>query len=318
MDNAPKTKNRGEALSVAAFVTGGSGLLGEAVARRLSATNRVVASYRHVPANVEVFDDCFGVTDTQSLLRGVPLDLVGEEVHDLLPECDTVIHLAQSHQYKDFPAGASDVFGVNTHATHKLLDAAMKRGAKRFIFASSGSVYHPSDHLLTEKSPLADPWQQGHYAATKRASELLCSAYASKMTIIILRFFFIYGPRQNASMLVPRLIDSVRKERALKLQGQDGFRLNPIFVEDAAEAVIAASRLEASTIVNVAGPEVVTFRQLGEAIGSAVGRKVQFDAVQAIPQHCAADVSHMCRLLTPPATGILAGIKRMVDFTVAG
>lgn len=297
-------------MAAKAFITGGSGLLGEAVVRRMKSAGGIIASYRKRPDGVVAYDPEH--KDGLAPLSGIEVDLAGGEIGAELPPCDTVIHLAQSHRYKEFPAGARDVFGVNVRATQSLLAAAVEKGAKRFVFASTGSVYLPSEDALNEHSPLADQWQQGYYAASKRASEMLCAAYAGHITVVLLRFFFIYGPGQSSTMLMPRLIDSVTQGRDLILQGNHGFRLNPVYVDDAADAVIAASRLTESQVINVAGPEELTFRQLGQEIGLAVGCTPRFSVLEEHnPNHCVADTRLMRERLVVPTTGIAEGLRQM-------
>ena len=63
---------------------------------------------------------------------------------------DGVLHLAQSHAYRDFPAGAVDMFRVNVASTASLLEYARRAGASRFYLASTGSVYEPYTRGMAE------------------------------------------------------------------------------------------------------------------------------------------------------------------------
>jgi nucleoside-diphosphate-sugar epimerase len=58
-------------------------------------------------------------------------------------------------------------------------------------------------------------------------SEIIAENYAPYMNIVILRFFFVYGPRQNTTMLIPRLIRSIKEGNPIILQGSNGIRINP-------------------------------------------------------------------------------------------
>src|SRR5207248_610348 len=83
--------------------------------------------------------------------------------------------------------------------------------------------------------------QPSLYVATKLAAEVLADAHRALFTVIVLRPFFIYGRAQDRCMLLPRLVDSIRCGRAITLAGRDGMRFNPVHVEDAARAVVAAT-----------------------------------------------------------------------------
>ena len=108
----------------------------------------------------------------------------------------------------------------------------------------------------------------------------------------VLRPFFIYGPRQRGEMLIPRLIASVRDGRPVQLQGRDGLRLSPIFVEDAAEAFAAAPRSPRRLLsLDIAGPEVLTLREIAEAIGRQVGRVPVYEHCPGSPTDYIADTA---------------------------
>src|SRR5262249_48083269 len=73
----------------------------------------------------------------------------------LQPECDAVVHLAQSENYRDFPAAAGEMFEVNTASAARLLDHAAKSGASLFVFASSGGIYGSGPQPFGESDPPA-------------------------------------------------------------------------------------------------------------------------------------------------------------------
>lgn len=232
---------------------------------------------------------------------------------------DAVIYLAQSEHFRDFPERAVDVFNVNTAGVVQLLDYARRAGARRFIFASSGGVYRPDAAPLHEGSDLVAPADLGFYIATKLASELFVQQFAQCFTTAILRFFFIYGPGQRESMLVPRLVRSVRDGAPVALEGEDGLRMNPIYVSDAARAVEAALALEAPATVNVAGPATISLRALSEQIGAQVGRAPVFTTRPARgARDLVASTELMRQVLVPPLVPPDEGIRRYLASLTRG
>ena len=115
----------------------------------------------------------------------------------------TVVHLAQSDRFRDFPPGADDVFRVNVASTAELLHWAQATGARRVIIASSGGIYGHGTKGFPEEDQFIGSRQLGFYLASKHAAEVLAEAYGSLLTVIVLRFFFVYGPGQNPSMSFP-------------------------------------------------------------------------------------------------------------------
>ena len=188
------------------LVTGASGLVGSHARAALGAEgHHVVAVGRG--GDVEC-----------DLAREVPaVESVGE--------LDTVVHLAQSARYKEFPEGVEDVVAVNVAATAGLLDLARRAGARRFVLASTGGVYAPSAGPLHESDPVS---AAGFYPVSKRAAELLARAYDDLLEVVVLRPFFVYGPGQRAGMLVRAMAERVRGGEEIVLQGERGMVFNPV------------------------------------------------------------------------------------------
>jgi nucleoside-diphosphate-sugar epimerase len=236
-----------------------------------------------------------------------PLDL------SLLPSrIDAVIYLAQSNRFREFPDAADDIFQVNAAQLLAMLEHARLAGATHFVHASSGSVYDRSSKSLTEQSPLAQAGALGFYAATKLAGELLASSYAPWMTIANLRFFFIYGAGQQPDRLVPRLVESVRAGRPVTLGSRDGMRLNPVHASEAAAAVVAALQLEETAIINVAGPEILSIREIAETIGGSLGVEPVFRSSDDDSSDLIGDTTAMRRLLVPPERRFRDAVAELV------
>jgi len=241
-----------------------------------------------------------------------PLDL--SEPWDLsaLPQqADTVVHLAQSAHYREFPDRAGEVFQVNTASTAALLDYARRAGAGRFVLASSGGVYGAGGKPFTEQDQMRPAQELGFYLGTKYCSEVLAESYAGLFDVVVVRFFFVYGPGQRDSALIPRLVQSIAQGRPVTLHGHDGLRLNPIHAEDAAQALRACLDLPGGAKINIGGPEVLSLRSIAELIGQRLGRAPVFET---LPHNAAADIvgdiGVMTCLLGPPRLAFAQGLDR--------
>jgi nucleoside-diphosphate-sugar epimerase len=188
-----------------------------------------------------------------------------------LPPVDAVVHLAQANV--PFPDGALDLHAVNTGATVRLLDHARACGAARFVFASSASVYGFGERPWVEDDV---PAATDFYSATKLAAERFVRAYSGTFGTTILRFVAPYGPGQRNRM-IPRLVDGVREGRPITLNAGGRPRMNPIYVGDVVRVVEAALESSGDQLLNVAGDEAVTIRELGQAMGRALGRDPVFE-----------------------------------------
>jgi nucleoside-diphosphate-sugar epimerase len=284
------------------LLTGAGGLIGRTILSGPDRSRRIYAVFR------------------ESGQPPLP-DHVTALVHDLrrheyppLPELpETLIHLAQSPLYREFPDGADDVFEVNVGSTQRLLDWACRKGVKRFIYASSGGIYGRGKDAFEEDAPLREAASLGHYLASKRCGELLAQAYSDRMIVIVLRLFFVYGPGQRRTMLIPRLIDDITNERSISLRGPDGIRINPIYCIDAAAAIRSAVSLQESMTINVAGPQVLTLRDIATIAGKCLGRLPRL-AIQCGDDagDLIASVSKMTALLGAPEVTMTDGLRRTI------
>jgi UDP-glucose 4-epimerase len=278
-------------------VTGGTGLTGAALLPLLSKEHDVVALCRPGTARQDVSEVTW---IAQDLSR--PLDA------DLPSRVDAVIHLAQSRQYRDFPKGTVDMFEINAAMTVRLLRYCWAAGGTRFIYASSGAIYPPGPRPVREDDA---PKPGNFYAVSKLVGEQVVDQFRDVLTAVSLRFFFIYGPGQR-HMLIPGLASRLRAGEPIPVAGDVGIRINPIYVDDAAAAVASALRLEQSGILNVAGAEIVSIRDIATSMAGVLGVDPVFTHGPGQPD-LIADRQRMRRALATPTVSIEDGLRKMLD-----
>lgn len=240
-------------------------------------------------------------------VRWIEQDLAGPLTHELPERVDAVLHLAQSRRYREFPEGALDMMEINTMATTRLLDYCRRAGGGTFVFASSGAVTGPGPKPIDEDDPPSPP---NLYAISKRAGERVVEQFRPILRAHCLRYFFIYGPRQQA-MMMPGIIQRIANGQEVQLAGENGISINPVYVEDAARATAAALDLGEGQTINVAGPQTVTVRDIANTIGDQLGVRPSFANVPAQPDFVAS-ISRMSRLLLAPPTPPGQGLARTV------
>lgn len=245
--------------------------------------------------------------------NGLRIDFSKEwDISELPENIDTIIHLAQSRSFREFPAKAADVFYCNTVSTLKLIDFAQKSGVKKFIYASSGGVYGAGDKIFKEDDMPANADKLGFYLTSKYSSELILNNYTDLLDIIQLRLFFVYGQGQEPDMLIPRLAGFVRSGKPITLQGSGGIRINPIHAGDAARAIRNAIDLKGSHKINVAGPEVVSIKEIGTYLGSLIGQEPLFNYEEKPTNHVVADIEKMKEMLYAPTVTVKDGLKTVI------
>lgn len=275
-------------------VTGANGLLGRSLLNNLADSYDIWAVVHTAPV------------DPVPKVRYRVVDLSLQCNFDDLPNtAHVIVHLAQSAQFRNFPDGCMDIFSVNIASTARLLDYAHKAKTENFIFASSGGVYANSSNSFKENSPIAPPGQLGYYLGSKMCGEILVQSYASIFQVVVLRPFFIFGRGQNRAMLIPRLMDNIASERPITLQGNSGIRINPIHVQDATAAIRATLSLEQSATFNIAGPDVLSIREICEGMGRFLGKNPIFQIHPGEPQDLIGNNAVMCGQLIQPRYRLL-------------
>lgn len=262
------------------LVTGANGLLGRNIVAALREDYIVHALVHTMP--LEPFQNVnYYVHDFNSDWK----------TKELPSDIHTVMHLAQSELFRDFPEHALDVFNVNVTSTVKLLDYARRAGAKKFIFSSTGGLYDSTTGFVNENSPIKTFGELGNYFATKRCSEILTQNYTSFFDVSLLRLFFMYGKGQKRHMLMPRLVDNVQHGRPIKLTKNGGIVINPIHVSDVVNSLKRLMVTDGSYTYNVAGPEHINLQRIANIIGDKLGKEPVFEHVPDIADNCIADIA---------------------------
>jgi UDP-glucose 4-epimerase len=286
------------------FVIGANGFIGRHLVRHLAANgSRVFATARpgatpQAIANVD----------------WVSTDLAADDTSAWPTKCDALVYLAQSARWREFRGGAGDVFRVNVTGIHRAAEHARMVGAKQFIHMSSGTVYTQSKEPACEDEAIAINATRSFYAASKLAAEMLLGPYSAFFKVIQLRLFMPYGVGQNEKMLLPLIASKVREGIAIDLHEPDGLKCNPIAVGDVAEAVRWCLLLEGSHTLNLAGPEVLTLRQVAEAIGSVVGRTPLFNTKPESAPVIVGDTTRLLQVLQwAPPTRFVDGVREWLS-----
>jgi UDP-glucose 4-epimerase len=287
------------------LVTGAAGFVGTALRRRLADAGHDIVAVARGPMPVAT-----ARTEWISVDLGQP----GARLPGITG-VDAVVYLAQSRDYRRFPERALDIFQVNAAALLMALDWSREHGVKRFVYTSSANVYRASRRALTEDAPLMP---ESFYGQTKLFGEALVRAYPghTHLNCVVLRLFSVYGPGQTG-MLVPDLIERTRTRMAIDVQGGSGLKLTPVFVSDVADCVERALHLTGAhglDVLNVGGPQALSIREMGDAIGGALGIEPLFRALPGPePPGYASDNTHLReRLGFEPSIRFDEGIQQTI------
>jgi nucleoside-diphosphate-sugar epimerase len=211
----------------------------------------------------------------------VTADLLTCALEPVLLDADVVFHLAGMPGVRpSWGPEFSAYVQCNILAAQRVMDAATRLGIPRVVVASSSSVYGSTaggPSLETDHPHPASP-----YAVTKLAEEQLCLAHAARpdcrTSVIALRYFTVYGPRQRADMFIHRALHAALAGTPLRVYGDGHQRRDFTFIDDAITATLAAAHAPGDAgVVNVGGG---TNASLNDVIGLAeqlTGRSIRIE-----------------------------------------
>jgi UDP-glucuronate 4-epimerase len=264
--------------TVRALVTGCAGFIGSHLVDSLLADDAEVDG-------VDCFTDNYGRTEKLRNLSHAQdrnafsfseLDLAEADVSDLVDKADVVFHLAAEPGVRSSWGSRFDVYSRNNVlATQRLLEALKALPQKRFVFASSSSVYGEAERLPTAESTMPRPISP--YGVTKLAAEHLVRLYAANFGIdgISLRYFSVYGPRQRPDMAFHRFFNAAIAGSPVTVFG-DGHQVRDFtYISDVVDATKAAAASSTSEeVINVGAASQVTVARVLELIGDVAGNSL--------------------------------------------
>jgi nucleoside-diphosphate-sugar epimerase len=223
------------------LVTGGAGFIGSHVAEALVRRGK----------RVRVLDNfCTGKRDNLASIEA-DIELIEGDVRDAalcrkaLEGVEGVVHLAALHEVIRSIECPMETHDVNITGTLNMLLAARAAAVKRFVFASSSAVYGESPGLPRFETMTTSP-TSSPYAVTKQAGEHYCQLMSKLygLETVCLRFFNVYGPRQDAAStyaaVIPKFIALLKMDTAPTIYGDGTQSRDFTFIADCVAGVLAA------------------------------------------------------------------------------
>jgi len=292
------------------LVTGAAGFIGTHLVRRLAADGHSVVGVDRRPAVGAPSSVDFRVAD-----------LLDADLAPLLDGADAVIHLAGQPGVRESWGQFHAYSRGNIETTQRLLEALRGRPVRKFLLASTSSVYGSATMPAREDGPTLPV---SPYGATKLAAEALCDLYGRTAGVpwVALRYFTVYGPGQRPDMAFTRWLSAVHAGRPIPLYGAGDQIRDFTYVDDVVEATVRAALGPVSGLaVNVGGGSPVSVREALSAIERVTGRWVAIDRQPPAPGDMAvtrADTARLERELGfKPATPLEDGLAAQYRWILA-
>ncbi|RMH80535.1 MAG: NAD-dependent epimerase/dehydratase family protein [Acidobacteria bacterium] len=211
-------------------------------------------------------------------------------------------------------------FTTNTLGTLNLLELCKESGVKKFVLASTSSLYAGQSMPFREDLPVNTPISP--YAASKKSAEVLCYTYhyLYGIDVSILRYFTVYGPAGRPDMSVFRFIKWMLEDKPLELYGDGSQSRDFTYVEDVAEGTILATKPLGYEIINLGNNRPHTVEELISLIEKYTGKRASLrkkDFHKADMKDTWADIKKAQELLGwKPKVSIEEGIRKTVEWTL--
>ncbi|MEU6341884.1 NAD-dependent epimerase/dehydratase family protein [Streptomyces sp. NPDC046977] len=267
------------------LVTGSAGFIGSHLAHVLvQAGTTVVGVDRRDPATDATAAANLSPLSGQPGYVHITADLINCAIEPLLLDADAVFHIAGVPGVRpSWGPQFGDYLASNVLTTHRVLEASTRIGVPRLVVASSSSVYGQTANGASVEADRPQPTSP--YAVTKLAEEQLCLAYATRPnspSIVALRYFTVYGPRQRADMFTHRALQAAMTGQPLRLYGDGRQRRDFTYIDDVVAATIAAATVPtAQGVINVGGGSNASLLEVINIVTSLVGRDIQIQQDRA-------------------------------------
>ncbi len=233
---------------------------------------------------------------------------------------DLVIHLAAKAGVRPSIIQPALYGQVNISGTINLLECCRLNNVRRFIFASSSSVYGGNKKIpFSEEDNVDHPVSP--YAATKKAGELICYAYHHlyNISIFCFRFFTVYGPRQRPEMAIHKFTRQILGEKTINVYG-DGFTSRDYtYIDDIISGILnSLDRINNFEVINLGNSNTVKLIELVSLIEKAANKKAILKYMADQPGDVPithADIKKAKKMIEyQPGTGIEEGINNFVSW----
>jgi UDP-glucuronate 4-epimerase len=308
------------------LVTGVAGFIASRVAEMLLAQGHIVTGVDNMNAAYDVRMKDYRLRKLQELpgFDFALLDISDREAVNAHPALagkpfEAVINLAARAGVRASLLDPWVFYQTNVTGTLNLLELCKLGGIRKFIQASTSTVYGLDAPTPTpETAPTDHPPQA--YAASKKAAEVLCYSYHSLygLDVSVVRYFTVYGPAGRPDMSMFRFARWIMEGEPIRLFGNGEQSRGFTYVDDIARGTLAALKPLGYEAINLGGHEVISMNALIRIMEELTGRQARIEFLPPNPGELIsnqADVSKARRLLGwEPQVDLLEGVRRLLEW----
>ena len=213
---------------------------------------------------------------------------------------------------------------VNVRGYMNLLELCKKYGVKKFVQASSSSVYGNNKEVPFKETAIVD-FAISPYAATKKSCEVMGHVYHKLYNIdmVQLRFFTVYGPKQRPDLAIHKFTKMILEDKPIPFYGDGTTKRDYTYIDDIVDGILKSMNYlfnneEVYEIFNLGESHVVSLKEMVETIENALGKKAILDIQPMQPgdvDKTYADISKAKAMIGyDPQTNFADGIRKFVEW----
>jgi len=239
-------------------------------------------------------------------------------IFEVYGDFDAVMNLAARAGVRYSIKNPHVYFTTNVIGTLNLLELCKDFGVKKFLLASTSSLYAGQPMPFKENLPVNTPISP--YAASKKSAEVTCYTYhyLYGIDVSVVRYFTVYGPAGRPDMSIFRFVYKIMKGEPVEIYGDGTQSRDFTYVDDIAEGTIKALKPLGYEIINLGGNNPHSLKEVLELIEKYLGKKAEVvykDFHKADLKATWADISKAQKLLGwSPKVPLEEGIKRTVEW----
>lgn len=305
------------------LVTGAAGFIGARTAEMLIKDGHTVIGIDNMNDAYDPRMKEYRLARLQSMpgFKFHPLDISKKSVIDPFKDekFDGVINLAARAGVRYSVEDPWVFVESNVLGTLNMLEICRQTGTRKFVVASTSSIYGAEPPYPTpESASSSEPLQP--YAASKKGAEAMCHAYHHlyDIDISVVRYFTVYGPAGRPDLALFRFVQWISEGLPVRVNGDGEQSRGFTYIDDIARGTILALKPVGYEVINLGGHEVITINDLIKLIEEVIGKKAN---VQYGPPNPAdmftnwADVSKAGELLGwEPQYNMRAGVEKLVEW----
>ena len=308
------------------LITGGAGFIGSSIVEHLVENN--LYTLIHVLDNLSTGK----LNNIQKYINSGQIEYMCGDITDInvckkaMKNMDCVCHLAAFISVPNSLNDPQQCHNINVNGFLNILTVARKNNIKRIVYSTSSAVYGDDDLPYKQENIIGNSLSP--YATTKYINELYANLFTTcyGMECIGLRYFNVYGPRQNPNdpyaAVISKFIELMKNNKPPTIFGDGSFSRDFIYVDDVVQAnILALTTLNKEcygNVFNIGTCISTTILELAKIIKNELNFKgdINFDKSRLgdIPHSCADITKAQTMLKYNPKINFIDGIKKLLNY----